>query len=158
MRMASKALQRAFAPELARLGLSWAHYFFLRSLLEKDGVTQTELSARVALEPATLTGILDTMIAQGLVKRVPHELDRRKWLICLTPKGRQLRGPLLKTVRTALRSYLDGISPDDYRLFCRVLDRIEANANGLVEARVAESTRPPLRTAHPGKASRRSVV
>jgi DNA-binding MarR family transcriptional regulator len=38
----------------------------------------------------TVTRLLDRMEAQGYVKRVPHETDRRVTLIRITPRGQKL--------------------------------------------------------------------
>lgn len=135
LRVAQKAIRRAYLPDLAALGLSWEHYFVVRALIDEDGVTQARLSERVGIEPGTLTGTLDAMIARDLVERVQCVGDRRKWLIYLTVKGEALREPVLRTSRAALRRYLTGITREEYQTFLRVLDRIEQNANALAAER-----------------------
>ncbi len=58
------------------------------ALLEEDGISQIELSERVRhMNRATVTSAVDTMEAQGIVKRVPDPHDRRIYLLNLTPKG-----------------------------------------------------------------------
>lgn len=44
---------------------------------------------------ATVTGLLDGLEREGLVKRSPHPVDRRMIMIHLTAKGRQLLSQML---------------------------------------------------------------
>src|SRR5579875_1743197 len=66
VRNAHKALSRRLALELARHGIAFKHYYYLRTLFEEDGIMQAELSERTGMERATVTVVLDTMERQGL--------------------------------------------------------------------------------------------
>ncbi len=52
-----------------------------------EGVPLSEISARMLCDNSNLTGIVDRLIAKGLVERRPDPQDRRVSLICLTPAG-----------------------------------------------------------------------
>ena len=52
----------------------------------KNEITPAELSRRVQLSPATVTGILDRLERDGWVKRERHTSDRRKICLLVTPK------------------------------------------------------------------------
>lgn len=52
-----------------------------------DGVPLSEISARMLCDNSNLTGIVDRLIAKGLVERRPDPQDRRVSLICLTSDG-----------------------------------------------------------------------
>lgn len=52
-----------------------------------DGVPLSEISAQMLCDNSNLTGIVDRLIAKGLVERRPDPQDRRVSLICLTHAG-----------------------------------------------------------------------
>ena len=45
---------------------------------------------RLGLHPSTMTGLVDRLADQGLVRRRPHPTDRRSMTLELTAKGRRL--------------------------------------------------------------------
>jgi DNA-binding MarR family transcriptional regulator len=49
-----------------------------------------------------VTGVIDGMAAENLVKRRPHETDRRSVVIAITPAGRTL----FSKVRAALSKWM----------------------------------------------------
>ena len=76
-------LRRDFATTLPR--------FDLLAQLERepDGLTMGELSRRLMVTGANVTGITDQLEAEGLVKRVMHPSDRRSIAVQLTASGRR---------------------------------------------------------------------
>jgi len=51
------------------------------------GMTMTELSRFLMVSNGNVTGIIDRLVAEGVVVRRPHEDDRRAIFVQLTPKG-----------------------------------------------------------------------
>lgn len=56
---------------------------------EPDGLTMGELSERLMVTGANVTGITDQLEAEGLVKRAAHPTDRRAFAVRLTSRGRR---------------------------------------------------------------------
>ena len=71
-------------------GITAAQWFFLRVLWETDALSQVDLSDRVGLSTATTVVALNTLESKGLIKRVPHASDGRKFVVKLTRRGRSL--------------------------------------------------------------------
>lgn len=130
VRHAHKALSRRLAAELARAGIAFKHYYYLRALFETDGIAQSELSERVGVDPTTVVTVVDTLVRQKLVERRKDPTDRRKALIFLTPKGRALRRPLRSAIAAAHAGALTGISSADLATFRRVALRVIDNLGG----------------------------
>lgn len=59
---------------------------------EPDGLTMGELSERLMVTGANVTGITDQLEAEGLVKRTAHPTDRRAFAVRLTSRGRRQFG------------------------------------------------------------------
>lgn len=54
---------------------------------QKTGMTMTEVSRFLMVSNGNVTGIIDRLVAEGLVVRVADEQDRRATLVRATPKG-----------------------------------------------------------------------
>lgn len=71
-------------------GLARTQYSVLYQLGTKGELPTAELRQRLQVEGATLSGVLDTLAAKGLIERVEQANDKRRKDICLTAAGRQL--------------------------------------------------------------------
>ena len=56
----------------------------------EDGCPLVEISERLMLSPANITGLVEGLVKKGLVSRREFPGDRRKRLAQLTPKGKEL--------------------------------------------------------------------
>lgn len=142
---AAKAIQRELAFQLSQHGVAKSHYFYLRALLEKDGITITEISERVGIEPATVTAMVDRLTSIGLVERRRHASDRRKIRVFLTEKGALLREPLLAAIQTSRDVTMAGVSVADREVFFKTLDTIVGN----VDKHLSDDKITPLRPGSP---------
>ncbi len=133
IRAVHKALSRRLADALAEQGVALKHYYYLRPLYEEDDISQVELSARVGMERATVTRVLDTMERAGLVRRVRDRHDRRKINVRLTARAKKLRGPVLQTIERLNREALRGRSAREFAAFRNMARAIVANLGGSLE-------------------------
>jgi DNA-binding MarR family transcriptional regulator len=129
LRAGDRAVSRRLTVELQARGIPFSIFVYLRVLLEKDGMTQGELSELAGTDRATTTGMLDTMEQMGIVRRKPHDSDRRKINVILTPKGRRLRSDFSEAINAANAVILDGISPGEYEQFRKTVATMIANVD-----------------------------
>ncbi|MBX2829940.1 MAG: MarR family transcriptional regulator [Rhodospirillales bacterium] len=54
---------------------------------ERDGMRMSELSKSLMVSNGNVTGIVDRLVAEGLIVRVPVENDRRASIVRLTKEG-----------------------------------------------------------------------
>lgn len=94
VREATRALVRALTVRLARHGVSFGHWTFLRILWQTDGLTQRELSERAGVMEPTTAAALKTMEKLGYVARRQTPGNRKNIYVHLTPKGRALKAKL----------------------------------------------------------------
>ena len=113
------------------VGIPYAYYRCLRPLLEEDGITQTELSARSGIDTPGATAVIDKMVAQGYVRRELDPADRRKRLVFLTAAGRRFCEPLPGALLALDEAFMDGIGAAEYGTLGRVLDRLIENCERL---------------------------
>src|SRR5207237_4547573 len=102
----------------------------VRSPLDRarDGLTLVPLSRRLLVTAGNLTGIVDRLHAEGLVRRSVDPADRRAFRLTLTPKGRRLVRRAQRRHHRALTALLAGVPARDLRVLRRLLDRLRARA------------------------------
>ena len=91
----SHALSREFHALVKKKGMKVNEWRVLACLNDRPGLMLTELAELVLFEQSHLTKIIDRMSAQGLVERAKTVDDRRKVLIQITAKGKELVEPLI---------------------------------------------------------------
>ena len=75
---------------LSDVGVTEQQWRVLRGLDERGPLDPTEIADRSVLLLPSLTRILQTLVAKGLVSRAPHPTDRRKQVVSITANGQQL--------------------------------------------------------------------
>ena len=84
-----KAHQRhvsIFASHIA--DLTPPQFAALAKLADVGETSQNQLGQLIAMDAATVKGVIDRLKARGLVKLTKHEVDKRRLLVSLTPEGR----------------------------------------------------------------------
>jgi DNA-binding MarR family transcriptional regulator len=88
---AANAIQKAYRPHLAPLGLTYPQYLVMLVLWERDGLSLGDIGRRLHLDSGTLTPLLKRLESAGMVTRRRAERDERVVLIALTDKGSALK-------------------------------------------------------------------
>jgi MarR family transcriptional regulator, organic hydroperoxide resistance regulator len=138
VRMTHRALQNYLQIKIKPHGVTLGTWYFLRALWHEDGLTQRELSRRIGTrEPTTMTAIL-AMEANGLVRRVRNDVDRRKQNVFLTPKGRRLKGKLLPLASEVVNTATAGLGERELALFLGFLSTVQRNLEPVVADETTE--------------------
>ena len=93
----AKAYQKAhsaFKMKLAPFGITPVQHLILAVLAEEDFLSPAEISDRLAMDGATLSGVLDRMAEAGLIKKEGNPEDRRSIRVSLSPKAKRMREEL----------------------------------------------------------------
>jgi DNA-binding MarR family transcriptional regulator len=94
------ASRRAIAARLAeRPGLTLWEYAALAELTDQGAVAQHVLATGLGIDASDMVRLMDDLIAKGLVARDRDPVDRRRYRIDLTAKGRRAA----KTARTVIQ-------------------------------------------------------
>jgi DNA-binding MarR family transcriptional regulator len=89
----------------------------------REGVSQVELQEILRVEGATITGLIQRMMRQGLVRRQSDPTDKRVQRVYLTERGRALEKVLIPLAEEVNAQALSGFSPDEQAFFLRLLIR-----------------------------------
>ena len=104
---------------LAALDLHVGQEMLLLQLWNRDGQTQSDLAQGLAVEPATVTRVLDRMAWSGWVERRKDSDDRRVSRVFLTSDGRALQQPVQATWQTLEEISMANFSVEERVLFRR---------------------------------------
>lgn len=115
-RVAQSAKER-----LAPYGVTPVQYALLKVLWEQDQQSGAELSERLVLDSATMTGLLDRLEHAELIERRAHATDRRVNRVALTARGRELQGPLDREMDLMNQDFLGEFPAEDRKLLRNLL-------------------------------------
>ena len=99
VRTAYRLFMRLMELRLAEFGITPAQWFFIKALLDGDGVSQGELSSRVGTMENTTVAALRTLEKRQLIVRRRDSVDQRRMNIFLTEQGRALKGKIQPIAR-----------------------------------------------------------
>jgi DNA-binding MarR family transcriptional regulator len=99
----------------------------LGKLGSPGGMKIADLGRCAGLEPSTMTGVLDRMERDGLVRREDDPDDRRAQNIHLTDEGGRVRKVVAAAVDSALRDAFGGVSAGSLDELKSVLRKVLVN-------------------------------
>ena len=76
-----------------------------------------------AVQPSTMSRLLDRAVDAGLMTRIPGEADKRRWFVTATDAGRAMREQAVQLRTSWLRTILEQWSQDDVHAFARLVDQ-----------------------------------
>lgn len=120
----SKANQKVYGTFKSRLqpyGLTPMQALVLHALYEEEGLAAGELGKRLALDSATLSGVMDRMEENGWIIKNALKEDRRVLNVQLSDKARQYRNKFLKETAEVNQEVLATFSTEERLLLIRML-------------------------------------
>jgi len=112
---------------LSQLGLHVSQELFLFVLWQDEGLSQSELAARLRVELPTVTKAVQRMERAGLLIRQDDEKDTRVSRVYLTEKGRALYAPALKLWQDLEARMLQGMTEIEQALLRRLMQQMVSN-------------------------------
>ncbi|QDC02598.1 MarR family transcriptional regulator [Mesorhizobium sp. 8] len=120
-----KANQRHLAIFSARIGdLTPPQFAALAKLKEVGETSQNQLGSLIAMDAATVKGVIDRLKARGLVEIGKDGADKRRLLVSLTAEGRDLIGRLVPLAAAITGETLAPLTRREAATLLRLLGRI----------------------------------
>jgi MarR family transcriptional regulator, organic hydroperoxide resistance regulator len=119
----------------AQFGLTGPQLTVIKMLESFGDLSLSSLSERIQAQNSTVTGIIDRMEREGLVRRERSTADRRVVYIRLSDKGRKLARQIEVEPMEIFRGALLDLGREDVKDLVRILGRIEKQ----VRARVGDT-------------------
>jgi DNA-binding MarR family transcriptional regulator len=120
----AKAYQKAhssFKQRLAPFNITPVQQLILAVLEEEEFLSPGEIAERVAMDNATLSGVLDRMSEAGMIRKEGNPEDRRSLRVLLTPKAKKLREDLAAQRRAINEEITGRLSLEEKLLLKRML-------------------------------------
>ncbi len=89
-----------------------------------DGLKMSELSSVLKVSNGNVTGIVDRLVDDGCIVRVPVAGDRRAWQVQLTRKGRDEFAVIAAAHEGWVDDLLAGLGPAEAERLIAALDRL----------------------------------
>jgi len=111
-----------------KFGMSLSRFDLLAQLDGRtDGMRMGELSKRLMVTTGNITGLVDELVAEGLVERLPDPTNRRASLAVMTVKGRKLFGAAAKANEAWIADMFAGLSAPEKAAMFEMLGRQKAD-------------------------------
>jgi DNA-binding MarR family transcriptional regulator len=130
------------------MGVTGPQRLVLRVVGLFPGVSAGDLAAILHVHPSTLTGVLQRLVSQRLVIREEHPADRRRAVLHLTRRGRNVNAVRRGTVEAAVARALSGASEADRAATRRLLERLAARLHSSSVAANPPKRRPTGRASN----------
>ena len=118
---------------ISGLDLHLGQMMILEALWTRGALSQSELAEHSGVRRATMTVALKPLEKAGMIERTSDPDDRRITTVVATDKSRRLRPHLYEVWEQLNRETVSGISPEDLRVFERVLRQVRRNLDAQIQ-------------------------
>jgi len=105
-------------------GLTGPQLWVLKTLSRRGPLATTDLARALAVQPSTLSVLVDRLARRGLVRRHRPRQDRRFVELELTPEGETLAARAPEPAQGRLLHGLSGLKPRELRSLRASVDRL----------------------------------
>jgi DNA-binding MarR family transcriptional regulator len=99
-----------------------------------EPLTPSQISERMLVSSATMTGVIDQLEFRGWVRRLPNPDDRRSVLVEVSEAGKAVTDQLLPGIRKIEQATLAALSPAELRTLLGLLGKVLAGATAVASA------------------------
>jgi MarR family transcriptional regulator for hemolysin len=125
--LTTQAFHGAFNDELAPHGITYRQSQVLGWLALQGEMSQTELAAKMMIEPPTLVGILDRMERAGWIARHHCPTDRRRKMIRANPEVEPVWEKIVECAKGVRARATRGLSDRQLATLKKLLIRVRKN-------------------------------
>lgn len=105
-------------------GVTAMQFAALARLAELGSLSQNQLGRETSMDAATIKGVVDRLVRQGLVESVPDSEDRRRLTVTLSESGRALFETTKATALEVSERTLEPLSARERRRLVALLSRL----------------------------------
>jgi DNA-binding MarR family transcriptional regulator len=99
-----------------------------------DGMTLGELSQRMMVTNGNVTGLVDRLVAEGLIARRASPKDRRVQIVKLTAAGRRTFRGMARANGNWISDIFAGLDANDIEAMMQLLAKTKASAGKVIAA------------------------
>jgi DNA-binding MarR family transcriptional regulator len=128
-----------------QISITW--FEVLARLAQSDGaVPMNELASALLSSPSGMTRLVDRIESSGLVRRTPHQSDRRVTLVEITHQGRDLLERVMPDIkRVVVQRFASRISEEQAHSLRSILEQLLQATGGLDDPQCTPEQLTPKR-------------
>jgi MarR family transcriptional regulator, lower aerobic nicotinate degradation pathway regulator len=124
LRRAHQRHAAIFQEGMGESALTPTQYAALVKIKDLGQVSQNQLGRLTAMDPATIQGVTQRLLARHLIDRHPDPADRRVILLRLTPKGLGLAERAIADGRAITDATLKPLDSQERKMFLALLRKL----------------------------------
>ena len=109
------------------LQISQSELLFFSSLDNCLGLSSPELAKNMGLSASRVSRVVDKLVVNGYLDRNTDAADRRAITLCLTPKGKVVRGKIDKVRNECEARLLETMPSEEIERFRELISKIVKN-------------------------------
>ncbi|VDG19433.1 MarR family winged helix-turn-helix transcriptional regulator [Lactiplantibacillus mudanjiangensis] len=125
MYVTSRAIQRAYQPELAEQAITYPQYLVLVLLSEQSHLTVKAIGHWLDLSTGTVTPLLKRMDEEGLVNRQRSQTDERQVEVSITAAGLAKRAAISDLPETLVTQ--GKLTPEEWTTLTKLINKLMVN-------------------------------
>jgi DNA-binding MarR family transcriptional regulator len=125
-RLTRSVVRHASAEFTDGLGFATGQITLLGLIAANEGISQNDLAKALLIRKSQVTGLIQDLVARGLVSRVEHGTDRRFNALTLTRSGQQEWRRARDRIARHSASVLTTLSEDEAAELTRLLRKVIA--------------------------------
>jgi MarR family transcriptional regulator for hemolysin len=126
-----QSYMRAFNEKLAPHGITFRQVQLLAWLASEGPMSQSELAARMFIEPPSLVGIIDRAEQAGLIERRVSDSDRRCKMIYLLPGAQKVWARIAQVALEMRALATQDMTEEEVATLLQLLQKVRNNVSAL---------------------------
>ena len=123
--MTANAMKNRFNNFLKSYALTSEQYVIMKSIEENPDITPTQLADITFKDKTTITRMINTLVKNEMLVRIPKEDDRRAYKIKWSSKGSKVMAEILPITEDVIDKLRSQFSPKDLEIFLNILEKLK---------------------------------
>lgn len=115
----SRAITKMAEESFRKSGLSPTHAFLMMLVIDKPGISQSELAEAMHLKPSTITRFVDKLVERGLIER---KTEGKRSLNFPTENGEAILADIKEGWKVLFRSYSDVLGEEEGKVLNKLVN------------------------------------
>jgi MarR family multiple antibiotic resistance transcriptional regulator len=116
--------------EALDLGISPMHVRVFKIIANKPECSAVDIVRFLGRDKAQITRLLNGLIEQGLIIKVPNPKDKRSQCLRVSEQGQTIMAKIARLDQATLLKIKQGVSDEELETFQKIADKIAANLKG----------------------------
>jgi len=123
--MTANAMKNRFNNFLKPYGLTSEQYVIMKSVEENPDISPTQLADITFKDKTTITRMIDTLVKNDMLIRIPKQNDRRAYKIQWSQKGKTIMKEILPITENVIEKIRTQFSKQDLDTFLYILENLK---------------------------------